>query len=76
MSEERNDLDELMSRDPLDLSSTDIDAIIDYHRKQRARRASGEKPTKPTGPSVDISHITKKLIKDVKPTVTINRRKI
>jgi hypothetical protein len=71
-----SDLDELMSRDPLDLSSTDIDTIIDYHRKQRARRAAGEKPTKPAGPSVDISHITKKLIKDVKPAVQINRRKI
>jgi hypothetical protein len=71
-----NDLDELMSRDPLDLSSTDIDQIIDYHRRQRARRASGEKPQKPAGPSVDISHITKKLIKDVKPAVQINRRKI
>jgi len=41
------DLDELMSRDPLDLSDQDIEAIIAWHRNQRARKASGEKVTKP-----------------------------
>lgn len=71
-----NDLDELMSRDPLDLSSADIDRIIDYHRKQRARRAAGEKPTKPVGPTVDISHITNKLIRAAQPPVNITRRKL
>jgi len=69
-----NDLDELMSRDPLDLSSQDIDAIIAYHRNQRARRASGEKPTKPASAGIDISAITNKLVKDVKPTVKPDRR--
>lgn len=37
-----SELDELMSRDPLDLSSADIDAIIAYHRDLRAKKAAGE----------------------------------
>lgn len=69
-----NDLDLLMSRDPLDLSDQDLAAIIAYHRAQRARRAAGEKPTKPTSATVDISAITNKLIKAAQPTVTIKRR--
>lgn len=37
-----SELDELMSRDPLDLSSADIDSIIAYHRDLRAKKAVGE----------------------------------
>lgn len=37
-----SELDELMMRDPLDLSAQDIDAIIAYQRQARARR---ETPT-------------------------------
>lgn len=37
-----SELDELMSRDPLKLSSQDIDKIIQYQRAQRARRESGK----------------------------------
>ena len=69
-----NDLDELMSRDPLSLSTQDIDSIIAYHRAQRARKASGEKPTKPASASIDISEITKKLVKEAKPTLKMDRR--
>jgi hypothetical protein len=69
-----SDLDELMSRDPLDLSSADLDAIIDYHRKQRERRAAGEKPTKPTGPKSDLSLVMKSRIAAAKPEVKILRR--
>lgn len=36
-----SELDELMSRDPLDLSSQDIDSIIAYHRDLRAKKAAG-----------------------------------
>jgi len=69
-----NDLDELMSRDPLDLSSQDIDQIIQYHRNQRARRASGEKPAKTASAGIDISAITNKLVKEAKPVVKPDRR--
>jgi len=71
-----SDLDELMSRDPLDLSAQDIDQIIAYHRAQRARRAAGEKPTKPSGPKLDISEVTSKLIRAATPPVNISRRKL
>lgn len=58
------DLDELMSRDPTELSKIDIDQIIAYHRKQRQRRASGEKPSKDTaGTKIDLS----KIISGLKP---------
>lgn len=38
-----SELDELISRDPLELSAQDIDKIIAYQRQQRARREAGEK---------------------------------
>jgi hypothetical protein len=58
-----SDLDDLMNRDPLSLSAQDIDAIIAYHRNARAKKASGEKPTKTASASIDISDIAKKLVK-------------
>lgn len=62
------DLDELMSRDPTLLSKQDIDQIIIYHRKQRARRAAGEKPSRDTvGPKVDLS----KIISGLKPKAVV-----
>lgn len=36
-----SELDELISRDPLDLSAQDIDKIIAFQRQARARRESG-----------------------------------
>ena len=69
-----SDLDDLMSRDPLNLSTQDIDSIIAYHRNQRARRAAGEKPSKPASAGIDISQITKKLVKEAKPVVKMDRR--
>lgn len=76
MSEEpKLDLDELMDRDPLSLSSQDIDVIIAYHRKQRARRASGVKPSRDTaGPKIDLS----KIMSGLKPksTLPIIKRRI
>ncbi len=49
-----NDLDELMSRDPLELSAQDIDAIIAYQRKSRAQWTSGVKPKKETPASQKV----------------------
>lgn len=36
-----SELDELISRDPLDLSAQDIDKIIAFQRQARARREAG-----------------------------------
>ena len=46
-----NELDRLMSLDPLELSKQDIDIIIAYHRNQRALREKGVKPKKDKGPT-------------------------
>lgn len=69
-----SDLDELMSRDPLELSEIDLKQIIEYHRNLRARRAAGEKFTKPKPAGIDISSVTDKLLADRKPVVKIERK--
>jgi hypothetical protein len=51
MTEPQNDIDSLMSLDPLELSKQDIDHIILYHRNQRALREKGVKPKKDKGPT-------------------------
>ena len=73
-----SDLDELMRRiedinakPAIDLTSADIDDIIKYHRHSRARKAKGEKPSKPQ--SVDISQVMMKLTKP-KSEVKVDRR--
>ena len=70
-----NDIDQLMARmDEInhkaadELVADDIDTIIAYHRRQRQRRASGEKITKP---KIDLSSI---MNLKPKPTVSIIRR--
>lgn len=51
------EIDLLMDLDPLEMSSKDIDAIIAYHRNNRAKEnASGrmEKPKAAAGPKLDL----------------------
>lgn len=52
--EDVNDIDYLMSLDPLELSKQNIDQIILYHRNQRALRERGVKPSKDKGPKSTI----------------------
>ncbi len=53
-----SELDELMARDPLELSAQDIDSIIAYHRDLRAKKAAGEvKSSRKRGGTVDGSGI-------------------
>lgn len=57
MTDQTNDIDLLMSLDPLEYSKQDIDIIIAYHRNQRAMRESGVKrgkAKKDTGPKTSI----------------------
>jgi|SRR5882724_2941151 len=44
-----SELDELMARDPLELSAQDIDKIIAFQRQSRARREAGTKTKKDLG---------------------------
>ena len=69
-----SDLDELMSRDPLSLSSADIDSIITFHRAARAKRVAGEKPARTAKQGLDLTKITQKLVHDAAPPVKIDRR--
>ena len=68
-----SELDELMSRDPLDLSSQDIDTIISLQRKARQNFEAGVKPKKETGPKQDLSELLKM---SAPKTADIPRRKI
>ncbi len=53
-----NEIDQLMSLDPLELSAQDIDSIIAYQRKARAAWDSGVKPKKGTeGPKITLADL-------------------
>jgi hypothetical protein len=62
MNDELNDIDYLMSLDPMELSTAEgtpgrrkLDAIIAYHRNQRAvKESGGKRPKKDKGPEVKI----------------------
>lgn len=69
-----SEIDDLMSRDPLNLTNQDLDKLIEYHREQRRRRASGERPRKPSEPTADISQIAKAIIQQSKPATNLRRR--
>jgi len=74
-----NDLDTLMSRyeatthkPPHELTRSELDTIIAYHRAQRARRASGERQpraAKPTSESVLDFATIKSHLKPAAPSV-------
>jgi hypothetical protein len=75
------DLDILMSRiseinaKTPPLSNSDLEALVTYYRRQRARRAVGEKPTKPsTGPKLDLDAILN--LPSAKPQAKLGLRRI
>jgi hypothetical protein len=49
-----NNIDTLMSLDPLAMTPDDINEIIAYHRRNRANHEAGVKPKKETGPALKI----------------------
>lgn len=48
-------IDTINSKSPHDVTPDDIDILIAYHRRNRARKAAGEKAERPQKSSVDIS---------------------
>lgn len=72
-----NDIDTLMTRiDEINAkqppySAEDISTVIAYHRNQRARRASGEKPTKP---QVDLNAILGQITTKTTPSAFKGRK--
>ncbi len=74
------DLDTLMDILPDELGEKDLDAIIAFHREQRAKRESGisTKASREAGPKQKISvDILSGLLKDkVKPAGAVVKRRI
>lgn len=70
-------LDELMSLDPLELSSKNIDEIIALQREDRARFLAGDKPKKEKGPQqkIDLGELLG-AIEPAVPAAQIKRRKL
>ena len=68
-----SELDELMSRDPLELSAADIDSIIAYQRQQRAKRETGgvrtRKPKPEATGTIDLAALLKATGSAPKPTL-------
>ena len=61
-----SDLDELMARDPLELSDVDIEAIIRYHRQRKDRTTTFT----PEGSKTVIDKLRSKLMAAPAPTPT------
>ena len=76
MADEVNTLDELMSLDPLELTATNIDEIIAYHRKARASAVGGKKVKRESGPKLDLGEVISGLVAAPQTTTvpTIRRR--
>lgn len=71
MTDEPNDIDLLMSLDPLEMSDLDIDKVIAYHRNQRAAREAGKtgRAKKDSGPSTKLD-LEKLGLKPAAPKIT------
>lgn len=76
-----NEIDRLMSEDPLNLSAQDLDTIIAFQRKMKANFAAGIKSSKggaaqsPTAPKIDLQTLLKASLaqNNVKPLVITRR---
>ena len=70
-----NTLMDLMDQDPLLLQPRDIDAIIAYHRKARAKQVEGgARPKRESGPKLDIGGIMSGLVGEAPAKPAIKRR--
>lgn len=67
-----SDLNDLMDKDPLQLSKQDIDAIIAYHRQHKLNIQAGMKTKKDTGPKITLGSVLDHLIKP--KTLDVKRR--
>lgn len=74
-----NDLDTLMSIDPLSLTKSDLDAIIHYHRNLRAEREAGKgKAVRRANSGVaklDISKLMQSIV-TAQPTGNVIKRRV
>jgi hypothetical protein len=54
MTDEPNDIDTVMSKDPLSMTDLDLKVVIAYYRNQRAYRENGGKAKKDAGPKTKL----------------------
>lgn len=52
-----NEIDDLMSLDPLSMTKDNIDSIITHYRSRRAATERGEKPAKASAPKTSLAQI-------------------
>ena len=71
-----NNIDTLMDLYPDKMTKDDIDAIIAYHRQNRAHSEAGIKPKKETGPKVKLDLEAMGLIKPKPPAITLGKRRL
>lgn len=57
-----NEIDDLMSLDPLSMTKDNIDGIITHYRTKRANAEAGIKPTKASGPKASLTSIMDSLV--------------
>lgn len=71
-----SELDELMEKDPLDLSAQDIDLIIEQQRKARLNFQAGIKPPKAKSgaPKLSLSELMGGGKKEEEPKPKFERR--
>lgn len=65
-----SELDELMARDPLELSSQDIDKIINFQRAARARRETGGRTRKQSVEAASSIDLTALVLGKAQPSAT------
>lgn len=71
-----SDINDLMDRDPLELSEQDIDAIIAYQRKMRGLAESGKRPKKEAGPTKKLSLLDLGITAKAEPATLGVRRRV
>lgn len=69
-----NEIDTLMDLDPLELTTSDLDTIIAYHRRNRANAEGGVKPKKESGPKISLDNVLKTLVKPQAAASEFKRR--
>jgi hypothetical protein len=69
-----NTIDELVDRDPKDLTPADYDMIIAMHRQARADLEAGIKVKKDKGPAIETPRLADIGLVRAKPVLEFKRR--
>ncbi|MDR3572246.1 MAG: hypothetical protein P4L50_00155 [Anaerolineaceae bacterium] len=67
-------IQEINSKSADEVTDEDIDKLIEFHRRQRARRASGEKVPVSGGPKLDLNSLLGATVTKPAPAQSFTRR--